>query len=66
MGRKIKLPQGDPPKFPPGDVTKPWKRQFFETKSIGPEPPLNIEGFWKKPKHGLKGIKHDRSNDTRK
>lgn len=22
--------------------------QFFECKDIGPEPPLNKEGFWKK------------------
>ena len=41
-------------KLPPGDVTKPWKRQFFEVKQIGPEPPINAAGFWKKPEHGLK------------
>ena len=36
-----------------GDVTKPWKRQFFETKMIGPEPPINAAGFWRTPKHGI-------------
>jgi hypothetical protein len=27
---------------------KDWKRQFFEVKKIGDEPPLNKDGFWKK------------------
>ena len=27
-----------------------WKHQFHQVKVIGPEPPLNTEGFWKKPK----------------
>ena len=35
------------------DATKPWRRQFFECKDIGPEPPLNAAGFWKKPEHGI-------------
>lgn len=29
---------------------KNWKNQFFEVKKIGEEPPLNKDGFWKKPK----------------
>lgn len=32
---------------------KPWKKQFFECKKIGPTPPLNKEGFWEKPEHGI-------------
>lgn len=36
------------------DATKPWLRQFFECKDIRKEPPINAEGFWKKPKHGFK------------
>lgn len=36
------------------DVTKPHLRQFFECKKIGDEPPLNREGFWRKPEHGVK------------
>ena len=36
------------------DVTKPHLRQFFECREIGKEPPLNQEGFWKKPVHGFK------------
>ena len=35
------------------DVTKPWRRQFFECKDIGKEPPVNAQGFWKKPEHGF-------------
>jgi len=35
------------------DITKPWRRQFFECKDIGKEPPINVEGFWKKPEHGI-------------
>lgn len=58
-------------KYPPGDVTKPWKRQFFKTVSIGPEPPINARGFWEKPKHGLKPAlrrkaKNDRSDNASK
>jgi hypothetical protein len=57
--------------YPPGDVTKMWKRQFFETKTIGPEPPINTEGFWRKPTHGITAAvkrkkRNDRSNDTGK
>ena len=53
--------------YPPGDVTKPWKRQFFETKEIGPEPPINVSGFWPAPKHGIKRKKKDdRSGDSSK
>jgi hypothetical protein len=26
-----------------------WKQQFREVKTIGPEPAMNREGFWKKP-----------------
>ena len=36
-----------------GDITKPHLRQFFEIKKIGDTPPLNKEGFWPKPKHGI-------------
>ena len=45
-----------------GDLTKPHLRQFFECKSIGPEPPLNKDGFWAKPDVGMKhkGKKDDR------
>jgi hypothetical protein len=49
MGSKIEKPPA--PKTV--DVTKPWRRQFFECKEIGKEPPLNTSGFWKKPVHGL-------------
>ena len=35
------------------DITKPWRRQFFECKDKGPEPPINTDGFWKKPEHGI-------------
>lgn len=48
--------------YPPGDVTKPWKRQFFEIRSIGPEPPINAEGFWSRPKHGIT-VKRKKKND---
>jgi hypothetical protein len=41
-------------KEPVRDVTKPHLRQFFEIKKIGDEPPLNRDGFWKKPEHGFK------------
>jgi hypothetical protein len=41
------------PKRTVQDVTKPWRRQFFECKDKGPEPPLNAEGFWKRPVHGI-------------
>jgi hypothetical protein len=62
MDREIK-------KLPPGDVTKPWKRQFFETRSIGPEPPINAEGFWTRPKHGIpvkRKKNHDRTDRSSK
>lgn len=48
MGERI---EKEPPRIV--DVTKPWKRQFFDCKEIGRTPPLNQEGFWKKPTHGL-------------
>lgn len=35
------------------DVTKPWRRQFFDCRDIGDEPPLNPHGFWEKPEHGI-------------
>jgi len=57
---------GEVKKYPPGDVTKPWKRQFFETRDIGPEPPINASGFWPKPKHGMKRKKDDSSINSRK
>lgn len=38
---------------PVEDRTKPWRRQFFDCKEIGKEPPLNPAGFWKKPEHGI-------------
>lgn len=67
MAGSIKKPQGEPIKYPPGDVTKPWRRQFFEVKSIGDEPALNTKGFWKKPKHGLlEGKQHAGFNRSRK
>ena len=50
MDRKVKKEWA---KLPGGDVTKPWKRQFYETKSMGPEPPINASGFWRTPKHGI-------------
>jgi len=28
---------------------KDWTQQFHEVRTIGPEPALNREGFWKKP-----------------
>lgn len=34
------------------DITKPWRKKFFEVKIIGKEPPMS-QGFWKKPKHGV-------------
>ena len=27
-----------------------WTEKFFKLESMGPEPPLNREGFWKKYK----------------
>ena len=27
-----------------------WKKKFYATKDIGPEPELNKEGFWKQYK----------------
>ena len=35
------------------DATKPWRRQFFQVKKIGPVPPMS-PGLWNKPEHGLK------------
>ena len=35
------------------DITKPWKRQFFKVTKIADEPPLNVKGFWDKPKPGV-------------
>jgi len=35
------------------DATKPWKRQFFKVTKIADEPPLNVKGFWDKPKPGV-------------
>ena len=35
------------------DITKPWKKKFFETKKIADEPPLNVKGFWDKPQPGV-------------
>jgi len=35
------------------DITKPWKKKLFKTKKIGDEPPLNVKGFWDKPKSGV-------------
>jgi hypothetical protein len=35
------------------DATKPWKRQFFECRDIGPEPSVNGAGFWRRPVHGI-------------
>lgn len=31
------------------NTPKDWKQQFYEVKTIGPEPTMNREGFWKKP-----------------
>lgn len=33
------------------EMEKPrdWKQQFLEVKTIGPEPAMSREGFWKKP-----------------
>jgi hypothetical protein len=39
-------------------VADSWRTQFFECKEIGPEPPLNATGFWRKPKHGI--LKEDK------
>lgn len=30
---------------------KRWVEKRFECKSLGPEPPLNKEGFWEKKDH---------------
>jgi hypothetical protein len=35
------------------DATKPWKRQFFECRDVGPEPAFNGAGFWRRPVHGI-------------
>ena len=46
---------------------KDWKQQFHEVKVIGPEPPMNTEGFWKKPltpKVKFSGEKEERSART--
>jgi hypothetical protein len=43
MGKQIKQ----------GDLTKPHLKQFFDIKKIADEPPLNKDGFWPKPKHGI-------------
>jgi len=40
--------------------TKPHLKQFFDIKSMGPEPPLNKDGFWPKPGHGVKTLKNER------
>ena len=29
---------------------KPWTEQFFPCETIGPEPPMNRQGYWTKPK----------------
>jgi len=50
MGRKIIGPE-DGAKVQ--DITKSWRKKFFEVKEIGKEPPLST-GLWKKPIHGLK------------
>jgi len=34
---------------------KHWTKKFFDVKKIADEPPLNKEGFWKKPE--IKEIK---------
>jgi hypothetical protein len=45
-----------------------WKQQFHEVRTIGPEPELNKEGFWKKPAtpkvkfQGEKEEKRDRAD----
>jgi hypothetical protein len=60
MGTEVK--SDEPPKAK--DVTHPWRRQFFDCKDIGPVPPLNTKGFWKKPEHGIseKELKGDANN----
>jgi len=52
MGTEIK--KDPPPRDENLNVADRWRRQFFPCKDIGPEPPLNVEGFWRKPQHGLK------------
>ena len=39
---------------PRGNVMKPHLRKFLKVKSLGPEPALNVKGFWPKPNHGIK------------
>lgn len=31
------------------DKPRDWKQQFLEVKTIGPEPAMSRDGFWKKP-----------------
>jgi hypothetical protein len=41
-----------------------WKQQFHEVKTIGPEPAMNPDGFWKKRETRelkLQGEKEDKS-----
>lgn len=51
MGTEIE--KNEPEKRRAVDVTKPWRRQFFECKEKGPTPAFNSEGFWRKPVHGI-------------
>lgn len=39
-------------------MSKGWTEQFFECKSLGPEPPINKEGYWQKPKFDEIEIEH--------
>jgi hypothetical protein len=45
------------------DKVPDWKQQFLEVKTIGPEPSLNKEGFWKKHKHPELKIQGEKDRD---
>jgi hypothetical protein len=46
------------------DITKPWRRKFLDCRDIGPTPPINKNGFWKRPQHGIleKELNKDANN----
>lgn len=50
------------------NAPRDWKQQLLEPRIIGPEPPMNPDGFWKKPKPAklkFEGEKEDRARSDK-
>lgn len=45
------------------NVPRDWKQQFFEVKTIGPEPQITQGGFWKKYEPKEIKIQEETKND---